>query len=445
METTAERAASGAEDGAKHSIGKRILIATFGSLGDLHPYMAIALELRRRGHVPTIATTENYRANVEAEEIGFAPMRPDVTPLLENPDLAAQLLDPKYGTERLIRDYAVPSLRDSYADLKRAAQSADLLITHPLAFAGPMLAEQMKLPWVSTILTPMSLLSAYDLPRFANAPVASALGSLHPAVGRLVISYGRGIVKKWSEPIQSFRAEIGLPPAADPLLEGQHSPDLALALFSPLMASPQPDWPAQMKQTGFPFYDQSDQRPLPPTLEAFLKSGPPPVVFTLGSAAVLSAGDFYAVSAVAAPRVNRRGVLLTGSDPKNRPENLPKNVIAVDYAPYSELFPRAAAVVHSGGIGTTAQCLRAGKPMLIVPFANDQFDNAHRIRVAGLGRRCYRNRYNILNVGAEICRLLNDPPFMKKTKAAGEAVRAENGTMNACDLIETYLASRAAN
>ena len=441
METT-EQQTTGGTGRKENAAGKRILFATFGSLGDLHPYLALALELRKRGHFPTIATTENYRANVESEAIAFEPMRPDVTPLLNDPDLAARLLDPKFGFERLIREYAVPSLRDSYADLQRAAQSIDLLVTHPLAFAGPMLAELKKIPWISTVLAPASLLSAYDMPLFGNAPTLSRVGASHPILGRLILTYGRTIVKKWSEPIQKFRVELGLPPGADPLLEGQHSPDLALALFSSIVAQPQPDWPAQMKQTGFAFYDKRDGKPMPEELDAFLTAGPPPVVFTLGTAAVMSAGKFYEVSAVAAPRVNRRGVLLIGPDERNRPEALPKNVIAVNYAPFSELFPRAAAVVHSGGIGTTAQCIRAGKPMLIVPFANDQFDNARRVRAAGLGRRCHLNRYNILNAGAEICRLLNDPPFAKLTKAAGEQLRAEDGTVKACDLIEAYFASR---
>ena len=116
-------------------------------------------------------------------------------------------------------------------------------------------------------------------------------------------------------------------------------------------------------------------------MKKFVASGPPPVVFTLGSAAVLAAGDFYEVSAKAAIELGIRAVLLIGTDPRNRlRQQLPDSICVAEYAPYSALFSRASLVVHQGGVGTTAQCLRAGKPMLIMPYSHDQPDNARRMR-----------------------------------------------------------------
>jgi len=112
-----------------------------------------------------------------------------------------------------------------------------------------------------------------------------------------------------------------------------------------------------------------------------LAAGPAPVVFTLGSAAVLAAGRFYEFSAKAAIKLGVRAVLLIGTDPRNRlKQELPKTICVAEYAPYSALFNRSAMVVHQGGVGTTAQCLRAGKPMLIMPYSHDQPDNARRMR-----------------------------------------------------------------
>src|SRR5262245_27952102 len=148
---------------------------------------------------------------------------------------------------------------------------------------------------------------------------------------------------------------------------GQHSPALVLALFSKLLADKQPDWPPQTVITGFPFYDRDGEGGMSPELSNFLDTGPPPVVFTLDSSAVVDAGPFYEHSVAAAKLLGRRAVLLVGKDPRNRPAALPAGIVAFAYAPYSELCPRAAAVVHEGGIGTTAQAMRSGRPMLVMP------------------------------------------------------------------------------
>ena len=95
----------------------------------------------------------------------------------------------------------------------------------------------------------------------------------------------------WSAPVRQLRRELGLPPGTDPIFAGRHSPHLVLALFSRVIGEPQPDWPANAHATGFPFLSHSDGNT--PELQEFLDSGELPIVFTLGSAAVGAAGDFY--------------------------------------------------------------------------------------------------------------------------------------------------------
>ena len=122
--------------------GKRIVLATHGTLGDLHPYLAIALELRARGQRPVIATSEYHRRKVEATGLEFHPIRPDIS--FDDKALHWRFIEPKRGLERVIREFIFPSLRDSYEDLSAAVQKdggADLLISHILIFAAPLLAE----------------------------------------------------------------------------------------------------------------------------------------------------------------------------------------------------------------------------------------------------------------------------------------------------------------
>ncbi|MEN3330246.1 MAG: rhamnosyltransferase subunit [Acidobacteriota bacterium] len=156
------------------------------------------------------------------------------------------------------------------------------------------------------------------------------------------------------------------------------------------------------------------------------------------------AGDFYRQSIKAAMLLNRRAVLLIGGD-RNRPtEPLPEGIIAVNYAPFGELLPRAAAMVHQGGVGTTAQGLRAGIPMLVVPFAHDQHDNGARVERLGVARTIARNSYKPRRVASELKELLDNPSYAQTAREVGSRVRAESGGALAVDLILDQLNERRA-
>lgn len=238
-----------------------------------------------------------------------------------------------------------------------------------------------------------------------------------------------------------MRAEIGLPrfTGGNPLTEG-YSPLLHLALFSERLAGKQTDWPAQTVVTGFPWYDRDGGAGLPPTLAQFLDDGPSPIVFTLGTAVAADAGSFYEFSAQAARLLGRRAVLIL-KDPGNRLPTLPDGVAAFDYAPFSELFPRAAAIVHHGGIGTTGLAMRAGRPMLVMPCAWDQPDNAERVARLGISRTIARHRYTPARVARELQRLLDEPVYGRRAAEIGAEIRREDGARVACDALEETIRS----
>jgi UDP:flavonoid glycosyltransferase YjiC (YdhE family) len=203
----------------------------------------------------------------------------------------------------------------------------------------------------------------------------------------------------------------------------------------------QKDWPANTLIAGFCFYDSdAGNAALPPHLEEFVAAGEPPVVFTLGSAAVLAAGDFYEQSARAAMRLGVRAVLLIGNDPRNKPQTpLPDSICVAEYAPYSALFPRAKLVVHQGGVGTTAQCLRAGRPMLIMPYSHDQPDNARRMTRLGVARVIQRSSYKPWRVARAIRALLADAEYEQNAQSAARELAKEDGVRTACDaLVELH-------
>lgn len=417
----------------------RILIHAFGSYGDIHPYMGLALELQRRGHQPIIATSPIYRQKIEAEGLTFRSIRPDL-PRIDR-QLMRKVFDRRRGTEFIFRHILMPNLRDSYQDLAAVAEEPDLIITHPVAFSGPLLARVRGIPWISTVLAPASFMSAYDPPAFGGFPFPEH-----------VVRFGRGfhhafyrvadrMTRPWLGPYRELEAELGLKPGDNPIFAGQHSPHLVLGLFSPLLAAPQPDWPPQAQATGFMFFDRDDlEHPPVPQLEAFLNAGPAPIVFTLGSAAVQAAENFFVESAKAAHLLQRSAVLLVGKDmPRPPADLLSGDIAAFDYAPFSQLFPRAAAIVHQGGIGTTAQVMRSGRASLVMPLSHDQFDNAARSKRLGIARIISRKRYRAQKVATELECLLGDPSYARRTAEVGSKIQAEDGVGAACDAIESFL------
>ncbi len=427
----------------------RIVLSNIGTLGDINPLISIALELKRRGHVPVMALPEVFREKIAPLGFEFHTVRPDIDP--KNTKLVEMIYDVKKGTETGLREFLFPVLRQTYSDLLDAATQparADLLVLGELNYAGPIVAEVTGIPWASYVLAPFSFFSAFDPPVLPPYPKLASADKA-PGMGRAMRRLARFVTRKWPEPIYALRRELGLPPGRNPLFDAKHSPNLVLALFSHVLGTEQKDWPANTLITGFCFYDaDAGNAALPAQLDKFLAAGEPPVVFTLGSAAVLAAGDFYEQSALAAEKLGVRAVLLIGSDPRNDPRNgsqqlLPDSICLAEYAPYSGLFPRASLVVHQGGVGTTAQCLRAGRPMLIMPYSHDQPDNARRMKRIDVARVIQRSQYKAWRVARQVRAMLADPEYAKQAQKAAEEVARENGVKTACDALEALHARQA--
>jgi rhamnosyltransferase subunit B len=419
------------------STGKRIIINTFGSFGDLHPYLSLATELQTRGHNPVLATMEYYREKIEAAGFEFVPIRPNIAqPKAQDQELIERIMEPKTGARFLTEEIVFPAVRDAYEDLTTAVRGADLLITHPATPAGPLVARMTGMKWISTVLAPLSFFSAYDPPVPPFWGWTRHFRLLGPGFMKWFLGKMKSAYK--AQLVADFRDELGLSDTGNPMFEGQHSPDLALAMFSNVFAQPQPDWPPQTRVTGFCFYDGRHETPTPPELIDFLDSGPPPIVFTLGSSAVWVAKDFFQESIRAAQLLGQRAVLLIG-DERNQLPPLPEKIIALDYAPYQFLLPRAAAVVHHGGVGTTSQGLLAGVPALIVPFAFDQADNAEHARRLGTSRTLPRSKYVVARVAKELNELISNPSYSASAQEVRALLKAENGPATAADLIEEQL------
>jgi UDP:flavonoid glycosyltransferase YjiC (YdhE family) len=205
-------------------------------------------------------------------------------------------------------------------------------------------------------------------------------------------------------------------------------------MFPEWYASRRPDWPPNVCLTGFPIFDGGEATELAPAVERFLTAGTPPVVFNALSA-FQNARQFFDIGVAAVRKLNRRAILLS-QFPQNVPPELPPEVAHSKYVPHSLLLPRAAAIVHQGGIGTTAKALLAGIPQIIVPLNFDQPFNGKRVASMGVGATLEARACTPDRLSKELEALLSSPAVITKLRDYSARARREDGTQQACNVIE---------
>jgi UDP:flavonoid glycosyltransferase YjiC (YdhE family) len=338
-------------------------------------------------------------------------------------------------TERII----LPSVRPQVAAIEARAKTGNtVLVGSTFAFGARIASEKLGLPLVSIHLAPAALRSLEDTPAVANIP---AFPRLPRSTKRLLYWYfDRFVFDPVMCPgLNEIRRGYGLPPIARPLQSWLHSPTRVIGLFPQWFAAPAPDWPPQVRLTGFPLYDGPgsegpSSETIPRELRHFLRDGAPPIVFTAGTA--MSHGeDFFRAAVDACVRLRMRGVLISAAE-KQLPEETPLNVRAFTYAPFNALLRRARAIVHHGGIGTAAQALKAGIAQVIVPMAYDQPDNAARLVRLGVASTLSQRRLDGANLAATLQRLLTRADLGAKLAEAQRHFENDVSLDETCKLIE---------
>jgi UDP:flavonoid glycosyltransferase YjiC (YdhE family) len=345
----------------------------------------------------------------------------------------------------MIRDILLPSLPGSCEALMEAADGASLVVGNFLALAAPIVAEKFGVPFIPAHIQPMVFLSAADPP--TGVQLRMLVPSPRTALFRLWNRAWIGLIRhhlrrRYAPEVDRVRRAYGLPPLTrSPLFDGERPAPLVLGLYSTVIGKHQDDLPANTHLVGFPALDGECGwlGPADEALLRFLDAGPPPVVFTLGSLAGLAAGDFFPESVKAAQRLKRRAVLLTGHAPAAPVGD--GTVHVCRHTPHAAIFPRAAAVVHHGGVGTVAQALRAGVPQLVVPHLGDQWDNGARVARLGVGRTIRARRYTARRAARLLAGLLSDPAVAERAGRVARLVRAEDGARAGADLIDAWLAT----
>lgn len=413
-----------------------ILLTTHGSSGDLNPFLALGAGLRTRGHTVRFALSSPLARLATAA--GFL-----VHPLADD----AKITTPQaiYGSDSsvaslraAVQQGILPTLRQKVEDLRAACAGADLLVAASLQLPASLAADLIGLPWVSVAIAPLALPSA----AFPPSPLPAVPRPLRPMMNSIAWSVGRRLLRPIADPaVNALRAEYGLAPRHDLLIDGGLSPELVAVAVSPAFLPKPADWPPQAQLTGFCFWDTPTDWGEPDALTAFFEGDQPVIAVSSGSQSPSvdqTFGPFYRASIAAIQQVGARALVI-GAAAGTLPESLPSDVLAVPYAPFSTVYPRCTAAIHHGGIGTTAQALRAGIPMLIAPWGFDQFFIGEQIERGGAGRRLHRKQATAPRIVASLRALLDDPHPREQAQRIARRIDAEDGIGTLCTAIETVL------
>ena len=413
---------------------KTIIFTTIGSLGDLHPIMGIAQELKNLGHRPIIATSEYYREYLLNAQLEFHPVRPSLN--LEDSELVKAVLDTKDGPELLHKKYIFPELQNSIDDLLKIASGADLIVGSVLTYYVPIVSHITKVPWLNAIVAPISMWSGYDPPILAPLPFLGKMRFLNHNIHHWILKSLFKVSEPWARPLKELRVKYGMTAGKNPFWEGLYEGKKTLCLWSDTFYSPKPDWPENALATGFIFYDPKQDHELPLDILDFRKKHKNVCVFTLGSTAVQNPQEFLEIFIETSKRLDAGCIITTGR--KHIDEYRSKStdkLLFIDYAPYSLLFPLADIIIHQGGVGTTAQCLKSGKPQIVLPFCMDQFDNGYRIKRLCAGEVIEKKHLTITKLSNVITSCLTDLRIKDTARQISTIMANENGARKAAEEI----------
>lgn len=415
---------------------KTILIVTFGTYGDIHPFLSLAIELKARGHRVIFCTSDFYEAYITKHGIECLVTRPGHG---DNHELLQKGMHPTKGPEFLVKEWLAASVNDTYEDLCQVADQADLIINHITSLVGPIIAEKFDIPIIACTLAPAGIDSVHDPLIIAITPWLSYKSWMGKTVYKSIHKLANYVVAKWLEPVTKLRAELKLDTSRNPypFVSAKNPVTHNLILYSSIFGTPQPDWPTNFTQTGFPLFPQAISESQQAEVEYFLKLGLEPITFTLGTGAVHAAGSFYKDSAQVLKETGHRGIMLTGRDTNNLSQEwLSPKIAAFDYLPLDYVFSRSKIAVHQGGIGTCTQALYAGIPMIVIPHSVDQPDNAYRLMKLGVAEVIPARHFSPKKLRYAIESVYDNEKMIKRAQEIKHQLMQEDGVKNACDAIE---------
>lgn len=411
----------------------RVTILAFGSRGDVQPFLALAVGLKKQGYSVTLAAPTIFRSLVESNDQQFVPIAGDPEEISRILNSAGNNL---FQTIHGLWDYAYRIRNDLILSVNKAIEGAELLI-HGFAFTeiGHMLAQAAKIPDISIQMfpafAPTRSFAAVGQPEFSLGLINYLGHWLNSGLFRVGTWMGRAVLNK--EVKQLFQHPLRWP-FEDKL---DHPPIPLLFAISPSVLGDPPEWRnKQISIPGYFFLDGADYR-APEELSEFLAEGEPPICLTFGSMINKKSSSAISTILAAAKILNLRIIFISGWTylPTRQFE---QNVFIANSIPHEFIFSKCSVIIHHGGAGTSAASARSGIPQIIIPHIGDQFfwGNTmakHKVCPPPI----HINKINTDSITSAL-----GFAFKQETKAAahilGQRIRQEDGVGNAVKIITQY-------
>ena len=421
----------------------RVRIITIGSEGDVRPYVALGVGLRKAGHDVRVATHTGFELLVREHGLDFAPVAGDPRKMADKPQLRALQDNGRSPLQwwKTFKEVDAPLMRQRLRDCWEACSDADAIVVSVLpCLFGYAIAKKLQIPLVRAFYFPTSPT------RYYAADFVPSWAQSSPRFNLASFQFQRQVLWQVARPwIVSASREVlgfhGLPLGA-PFQELDQSRQLILYCYSREVSPPPPDWQDFIDVTGYWFLDRETNWTPPPALSGFLESGPAPVyIGGFGSMTNREPAELARTVLDALAATGIRALVLRGWGGLEIGD-LPANVFATEWVPFDWLFSQVAAAVHHGGAGTTAASLRAGIPTITVPSFLDQFYWSKRVSQLGAGPQPIMRKNLTAESLASALRIATSDTAMK-TRAAelGRRIRSEDGVSRAVNKFNNHLRS----
>jgi sterol 3beta-glucosyltransferase len=410
----------------------RILITTFGTRGDIQPFIALGIGLKNAGHDVAICTSEGYKSFVDEYDLGYVFMSNELL------QLSQDLLDGAGGMRGMIRTTktilgAVRNLMDDEWNAAVTFQP-DLIVYHTKCLGSIHVAEKLNIPAIASIPLPF-----YTPTREFPVPFMSGirLGEQFNLLSYKIMGLSSGMYIKATN---DFRSKVlGMPPLPrfpDLFVRADGSPVPILYPYSRHVLPVPKDFPPHAHVTGYWFLDHSTDWQPEPELIDFLEAGPPPVYIGFGSMGGKGGEKRAQIAFEAVKKAGQRSVVASGWGGLKASE-VPDDIFMINMVPHDWLFPRVSAVVHHGGAGTTAAGLRAGKPTIVCPFLGDQPFWGRIVEQLGVGPKAIpQSRLTADLLSEAISIATKDVEMQRRSDQLGNKIRSEEGVARAVEIIK---------
>ena len=413
---------------------------TWGSHGDIRPFLALAEGLQKFGHEVTLVITcvdhDRYKDTVSKAGVKIisvaSPVIKDAKAFNEIGEAIVFEANPVTQAKNILTLAFEPALEEMAAASEQLCRDNDILIGHFFHYPLQAWAEKQHLPYVSVLLQHNFIPSAFTAP--SGIPELGELGNrLSWLFVRLLLN---GSMKEYPN---RFRRQLGLPPVKDMIRDVWTSESLTLIGVSEQICQRQSDWPESHQVCGFLDMPNIDMEgSLGAELAAYLNAAEPPVYFTFGS---LMPKDIEQQTAAiklfreAARLANCRAIIQAPGWQACGFSN-DEHIFYVTHAPHLKVFQRCTAIVHHGGSGTTQTASLSGKPSVIIAHIAEQQFWGNELKRAGLAASVLlRRKVTSRQLAQAIQQVLNSEFLQRQARNAGRAMRAENGVARAVGLI----------